>query len=131
MNKRYLLIFLIALATMAFGQNANPRLCQMDEYLQKQENITVRHFQQSGANLEELLGRIGSSPDNIELATAGIHHSWRVYFTTDTYYLSALGKENMRVLAVDGAFPGHGSYGKLFAECGIDAAAIEKALSAL
>ena len=95
MNKRYLLIFLIALATTAFGQNANPRLCQMDEYLQKQENFTVRHFQQSGANLEELLGRIGSSPDNIEQATAGIHHSWRVYFTTDTYYLSALGKENM------------------------------------
>ncbi|MBP5657067.1 MAG: hypothetical protein J6X52_00895 [Clostridia bacterium] len=44
---------------------------------------------------------------------------------------AALGKENMRVLAIDGAFPGHGSYGKLFAECGIDAAAIEKALSAL
>ncbi len=44
---------------------------------------------------------------------------------------AALGKENMRVLAIDGAFPGHGSYGKLFAECGIDAAAIEKALASL
>ena len=32
--------------------------------------------------------------------------------------------------AVDG-FPGHGSYEKLFAECGIDSAAIEKALCEL
>ena len=75
MNRRYLIILGVALATGAFGQRqANPRLCQMDEYLQKQENFTVSHFQHNGA---------------------GIYHSWRVYFTTDRYYLSALGREDM------------------------------------
>lgn len=75
MNRRYILLFLVAWATTAFGQRqANPRLCQMDEYLQKQENFTVSHYQHNGA---------------------GIYHSWKVYFTTDRYYLSTLYNEDM------------------------------------
>ncbi len=44
---------------------------------------------------------------------------------------AALGRENIKILAVEGGFPGHGSAGKLFAECGIDAAAAEEALRSL
>ena len=46
MNKRYTFLFLVALATTAFGQR--PRLCQMDEYLRKQKTQvttdSIRHF---------------------------------------------------------------------------------------
>ena len=42
MNRRYTLISLIAWATMAFAQQPNPRLSQLDDYLQKQrENVNV------------------------------------------------------------------------------------------
>ena len=74
MDRRYIFISLVALATTAFGQRrANPRLCQMDEYIQKQENFTVSYNQHNGA---------------------GIYHSWKAYFTPDTYYLSALYRED-------------------------------------
>ena len=46
MNRRYTFVFLVALATTAFGQR--PRLCQMDEYLRKQKTQvttdSIRHF---------------------------------------------------------------------------------------
>ena len=35
MNKRYLIILGVVLATTAFGQNANPRLRQLEKYLQQ------------------------------------------------------------------------------------------------
>ena len=35
MNRRYILLFIVAWATTAFGQNANPRLSQLEEYLQQ------------------------------------------------------------------------------------------------
>ena len=35
MNRRYLLIFIVAWATTAFGQHANPRLGQLEKYLQQ------------------------------------------------------------------------------------------------
>ena len=42
MNRRYTLISLIAWATMAFAQQPNPRLSQLDDYLQKQKgNVNV------------------------------------------------------------------------------------------
>ena len=42
MNRRYTLISLIAWATMAFAQQPNPRLSQLDDYLQKQRgNVNV------------------------------------------------------------------------------------------
>ena len=42
MNRRYTLISLIVWATMAFAQQPNPRLSQLDDYLQKQKgNVNV------------------------------------------------------------------------------------------
>ena len=42
MNRRYTLISLVAWATMAFAQQPNPRLSQLDDYLQKQRgNVNV------------------------------------------------------------------------------------------
>ena len=42
MNRRYTLISLIVWATMAFAQQPNPRLSQLDDYLQKQRgNVNV------------------------------------------------------------------------------------------
>ena len=48
MNRRYTLIILVAWATMAFAQQSNPRLSQLDGYLQKQrDNViadSIRHI---------------------------------------------------------------------------------------
>lgn len=42
MNRRYTLISLVVWATMAFAQQPNPRLSQLDDYLQKQRgNVNV------------------------------------------------------------------------------------------
>ena len=42
MNRRYTFISLVAWATMAFAQQPNPRLSQLDDYLQKQKgNVNV------------------------------------------------------------------------------------------
>lgn len=42
MNRRYTLISLVVWATMAFAQQPNPRLSQLDDYLQKQKgNVNV------------------------------------------------------------------------------------------
>ena len=38
MNRRYTLIFLVVWVTMAFAQQPNPRLSQLDDYLQKQRD---------------------------------------------------------------------------------------------
>ena len=35
MNRRFILLFIVAWATTAFGQNANPRLRQLEDYLQQ------------------------------------------------------------------------------------------------
>ena len=35
MNRRYILLFIVAWATTAFGQNANPRLRQLEDYLRE------------------------------------------------------------------------------------------------
>lgn len=47
MNRRYTLICLVVWATMAFAQQPNPRLSQLDAYLQKQkENVNVDSIRQ-------------------------------------------------------------------------------------
>ena len=74
MNRRYILIGLVALATTAFGQKQS--LCQLDEYLQKQEHYSVAHFQSSMRN--------------------SIHHTWRVYFSTDAMRLSDMTPEEKK-----------------------------------
>ena len=56
-----ILIGLLVLATTAFGQKANPRLCQLDEYFKQQGIYSVSHYQTNDG---------------------GISHSWRIYFTT-------------------------------------------------
>ena len=39
MNRRYTLIFLVVWVTMAFAQQPNPRLSQLDDYLQSRETM--------------------------------------------------------------------------------------------
>ncbi|MBR4731011.1 MAG: hypothetical protein IK075_12245, partial [Prevotella sp.] len=46
MNRRYILILMVALATGAFGQNANPRLSQLEDYL-RQHSHGIEFIQKS------------------------------------------------------------------------------------
>ena len=59
MNRVYTLLCLLALAATAFGQKANPRLCQLDEYFKKQGHYGVIHSQNNGI---------------------GISHTWQIFF---------------------------------------------------
>ena len=45
MNRRYILLCLLALTVSAFGQKINPQLCQLDEYFKKQDRYQVWHSQ--------------------------------------------------------------------------------------
>ncbi|MBR5655816.1 MAG: DUF4251 domain-containing protein [Prevotella sp.] len=76
MKRRYILLGLVALATTAFGQKKS--LCQLDEYLKKQDHYTVAHFQSSMRN--------------------SIHHTWRIYLTPDAMRLSDMTPEEMKVM---------------------------------
>ena len=55
-----ILIGLLVLATTAFGQKANPRLCQLDEYFKKQGIYSVSYHQTNAG---------------------GISHSWWIHFS--------------------------------------------------
>ena len=45
MNRHYILLCFLALTMTAFGQKANPHLCQLEEYFKKQDRYLIWYSQ--------------------------------------------------------------------------------------
>ena len=51
MNSRYILLYLLTLTITAFGQKANPHLCQLDDYFKNQDRYQIWHSQDNGSDI--------------------------------------------------------------------------------
>ena len=84
MNRRYILILMVAWATTAFGQNANPRLRQLEDYLQQHshgiqfdqindvDDIIYAWYAQVDSSNAQSLKRLEDALDTIRIAFASV-----------------------------------------------------------